>query len=76
MKSSFLRVLFVVLFVCGAITVSAQKQTEGKSSVFIDYFAHPSNVKDSWAEALRSKVIEGSRRPIAFLSLTLMQKTL
>ncbi len=30
MKSSFLRVLFVVLFVCGAITVSAQKQTEGK----------------------------------------------
>lgn len=59
MKSSFLRVLFVVLFVCGAITVSAQKQTEGKSSVFIDYFAHPSNVKDSWAEALRSKVIEG-----------------
>ena len=35
MKSSFLRVLFVVLFVCGAITVSAQKQTEGKSSVFI-----------------------------------------
>ena len=43
MKSSFLRVLFVVLFVCGAITVSAQKQTEGKSSVFIDYFAHPSS---------------------------------
>lgn len=39
--------------------MSAQKQTEGKSSVFIDYFAHPSNVKDSWAEALRSKVIEG-----------------
>lgn len=59
MKLSFLRVAFLLFFVCGAMSVSAQKQTEGKSSVFIDYFAHPSNVKDSWAEALRSKVIEG-----------------
>ena len=37
MRFSFLRVAFLMLFICGAMSVSAQKQTEGKSSVFIDY---------------------------------------
>ena len=59
MKLSFMRVAMMLMFICGALTASAQKQSEGKPSLFVDYFAHPSSVKEAWVEALRGKVLEG-----------------
>lgn len=59
MKNLFLRSVLFSLFVCCTMSASAQKQTEGKSTLFVDYFYHPSSIKGAWVDALRSTVLEG-----------------
>lgn len=55
MKMKFKALLFVA---CALFSVSGYAQA-GKPNVFIDYFYRPSEVSFTWAENLRSCVIEG-----------------
>lgn len=59
MKMNLKRIALMLICICATFNAFAQKQSEGKPSVFVDYFYHPSNVPESWVEALRNKVLEG-----------------
>lgn len=59
MKMNLKRIALMLICICATFNAFAQKQSEGKPSVFVDYFYHPSNVPESWIEALRNKVLEG-----------------
>lgn len=52
--------LLLVLALCFVSLVSyAQQDEDGKETVYIDYFSRTNTIGSSFAEALRSKVIEG-----------------
>lgn len=59
MKFSFLKLAALLLCLVSTLTVSAQKQTEGKKTLYVDYFSRSSDVPFAWAEQLRGVVIEG-----------------
>lgn len=59
MKTSILRVAMLLLCVCGSLSSFGQNQTEGKKTVYVDYFSRSSDIPFTWVEELRSDVLEG-----------------
>ncbi|MDO4165310.1 MAG: hypothetical protein Q4D56_13160 [Bacteroides sp.] len=61
MKKIFLATKVAVLFALSALMAlpGYSQESAGKPNVYIDYFSRPQEVKFSWAENLRSCVIEG-----------------
>lgn len=59
MKKSRLLILAIALIASAFTTVKAQQEeTQGKPNVVLDYFEHPSNISQQYADVLRNALIQ------------------